>query len=583
MNDLVVISNTVWIAGSGGGLAWAKGSTTPVIHTSASGLSGNQINAVSNCALPGFGVVFGGPTGLHVGEPRTGRWRHIDSSNSGLRWNDVSTLFCDVENGFLIVGFAEHGIAIYDAEEDEWRHLDRNSGLAANDARRIAVEGDRSQIWVASDEGVTVSAGADSTFYDSDNSPLETDRVGALVAGDNGTVWLGGDGALYRVDGDEWTVYAAGEVEGGLPSELITGMAFGPDGSLWLGSSDAEICRFELRQEQCADYYTGESGMAPGPLTNLAVDAGGDVYYTTANNGYSVFDGSAWRTLSVREPGLIGNRVKALAQDADGNLWAATETGVQRLVAGDQPMLFDAANSGISPLGVRTLHPGADNGMWVGGRQGASFFDGEEWQTLTAEEGMASDNVQAIAIDSEGRTWIGGDRGISIWNGSSFFVIDADQGLPSDDIRALAAAEDGMWIGTAGGGLYHFAGSQLQLLNSRNVGLPSDNITALAAGSDGALWIGTDRGLARLADGAVSIEEAVSDDEISALAVGDNGDVWAAKATGGVYYGSDGNWTELGVGDGLPAARITSLATDSSTVWLGGQDGGIGVFTPAQE
>ena len=265
---------------------------------------------------------------------------------------------------------------------------------------------------------------------------------------------------------------------------------------------------------------------------------------------------------------------------------------MQQLAAvGDEnepPLLFDAEASGISPLGIQTLHRGADGGIWVGGRQGASFYAGDEWETLDTAGGLASNNVQAITIDGDGRVWFGSDRGISIWNGSSFFVINAEQGLPSEDIRALAADADsatsdgdGVWIGTAGGGLYRFAGNQLQLFNARNVGLPSDTITALATGSDGALWIGTDRGLAQLADGAVSPVEALGEAAIAALAVAENGDVWVARAGGGVFWGRGEQWSELSVQDGLPAARITAIAVNGDQVWLAGQDGGISVFTPA--
>ena len=109
--------------------------------------------------------------------------------------------------------------------------------------------------------------------------------------------------------------------------------------------------------------------------------------------------------------------------------------------------------------------PARDNGMWVGGAGGASFFDGSGWQMLTPRDGLTGSTVQAITVDGEGRTWFGTDQGISIWNGSSFFTIDKQRGLPSDDIRALAADPGGVWIGTAGGGLYRFSGSQLQLLN----------------------------------------------------------------------------------------------------------------------
>ena len=51
--------------------------------------------------------------------------------------------------------------------------------------------------------------------------------------------------------------------------------------------------------------------MAAGPLTSLTVDSAGTVYYTTAGNGYAVYDGEKWRTFAVRRPALLGNRVRA--------------------------------------------------------------------------------------------------------------------------------------------------------------------------------------------------------------------------------------------------------------------------------
>ena len=187
-------------------------------------------------------------------------------------------------------------------------------------------------------------------------------------------------------------------------------------------------------------------------------------------------------------------------------------------------------------------------------------------------------------------------RGISIWNGSSFFTIDKARGLPSDDIRALASDPGGVWIGTAGGGLYRFSGSQLQLLNRQNVGLPSDNITQLAVGPDGALWIGSDLGLARLADGSLTAVKELAERAVTSLAVTGNGEVWAGIGSGagsdGVFYGDGSRWTQLTLADRLPSARVTALlaadgvkgeSASGSTVWIGGEDGGVMRFQRQQE
>ena len=143
----------------------------------------------------------------------------------------------------------------------------------------------------------------------------------------------------------------------------------------------------------------------------------------------------------------------------------------------------------------------------------------------------------------------------------------------------MAADPDGVWIGTAGGGLYRFAGSQLQILNQQNVGLPSDNINKLATGPDGALWIGTDLGLARLADGSLTSVKELTERAVESLAVTGNGEVWAGVDSDGIFYSDGTAWTQLTLADRLPSPRIAALlaADDASgsAVWLGGEQGGV--------
>jgi ligand-binding sensor domain-containing protein len=384
-----------------------------------------------------------------------------------------------------------------------------------------------------------------------------------------------------------WTVNAAESVRenaedgGDYPEAPIVDLVRAEDGTLWLGSQAAEVCRFDPGEGRCVEFYRPETtaGMAAGPLTSLAIDAAGAVYYTTAGSGYAVLEDGAWRTAAVRTPRLAGNEVRALARDAGGSLWAATNTGVQRTTATGAPVLFTADDTGITPEDVGGLGAGPDGEVWVGGSNAAGAaagrFDGRIWQQLTAEDGLAGSVVQAIAVDAEGRTWLGSDDGISVWDGSSFFVIDREQGLPSADIRALAADPDGVWIGTAGGGLYRFAGSQLQLFNRQNVGLPSDTILHLAEGPDGTLWIGADQGLAQLADGELTQVEAVGERPVSALAVTDTGDVWTATGDGALLYGDGEGWVELTLANPLPGPQIAALLAEGASVWLGGETGGI--------
>lgn len=581
MNELVVAGNTIWVATDGGALAWTRGSATPVKFTTLNGLTSNRLTAVADCALPDLGVIFGSDAGLQIVDPAAGGWRQLTGANSDLRYDDVIDLVCDPAAGYLVIGYAQHGIDIYDAARNTWRHLDRNSGLAFNRVQTLAVVGKLEEIWVVGEEGVTVAAGADSTFYTADNSPLESNRLGAIVAAPDGVIWLGGDGALYRVAGENWTVYKAEEVnDANFPMRLITGLALADDGALWLGDIDGAICRFDPATRTCTAAFRAEPGMATAPLTSLALDAEGQLYFTTAGDGFSVYDGAGWERFARPAAGIRGNTVRAAAVGPDGALWIVTEAGVQRVIAPERaPALMPPPPIDVATL--QTIHVANNGDLWVGGA-GAAMWNGQDWTAYTLTDGLAGAVVQAIAMDSRGRVWLGTEAGVSIWNGESFFNLTRTTGLPGDDIRTLLADGDAMWIGSAGGGLYRFEGSQLEVLNADNMKLPSDVITALALMADGALLVGTDDGLAELRAGVVAPAPEIGARTVTQLLAIDNA-MWVGTSGDGLFYNLGANWQQATTEDILPSNHVTALATFGDAVWVGGATGGLARYALSSE
>ncbi len=569
MNDLAVVGNTIWIASDGGALAWTRGSATPVKFTTLNGLTANRLTAVVHCPLPELGVLFGSDDGLQVIDPRAGGWRSWNSRNSELRYDDVSALACDAEAGYLVVGYARHGIDVFDARTGQWRHLDRNSGLASNNVRKVAVVGALEQIWVIADDGVTVAAGPDSTFYSAANSPLENNRIGAVAVAEDGVVWLGGEGVLYRIEGDAWTVFSAEEAaDEGFPLRLIVGVAPTPDGHVWIGDVDGAICRFDPATTACVEAFRGEEGMAGAPLTQLTLDAEGRLYFTTAGDGYSVYDGAGWRKFVKANEGIKGNAVRGAVVGPEGALWAVTDGGVQRIVAPNRPPQV-LPDSGVAS--IRALYAARNGELWVAG-EGASVWDGESWTPLTAEDGLLDGVVQAIAEDSRGRIWLGTSVGVSIWNGAGFVNLTEEAGLPSGNIQALLPDGEAMWIGSAGGGLYRFARNQLEVFTGENIGLPSNAITALAKDGD-LLYIGTDAGLVELRNGAVAPVPAVGERAVTQI-LAQGASLWIGTQDAGLFYDAGDGWRQETTEGALPSNHVTAIVGADNAVWIGGAVGG---------
>lgn len=582
VNQVAVVDETMWTATDGGIVAWNLTSGNPVKFTTLDGLSANRAVAAENCPLPGLGMVFATDSGLQVFDRQTGSWKVLDSAGSPMSFDDVSALYCDVEEGYLIAAYARHGLDIFDANSGEWTHIDENDGLEYGIIREITVTSPQT-IWIASQTGLTRYVDGESTLFNVINSPMTASAVTALASDGDETVWLATAGDLYRTDGEEWETFNRSTVTGSeFPNGSITGLAVAQDGSVWVGSDQTQVCRFDPEAGACAEFYSNEEGMAIGPLTSLRLDATGVAYYTTSGAGLSAYDGTGWSLYFIEEEPIAGNRIRSMAGIDDGTTWVATGSGVSQVRVDDiSPVrFFTAADTPLLSQDVRAVEPATEDSAWFGTGGGANFYDDPNWTSYTEADGLAGADIRALAIDSQSRTWIGSGEGLSIWTGNGFFNLTTDNGLPSDSISALLSVEDLVWIGTDAG-LLRFQDNQLQVFNRGNINLPSDVITALALAADGSLLIGTDQGLARFQENRIIAIPDVPSESVTSIAVGPNGDVWVSTAGENLYYFDGATWIPVVDLDVLPSQAISTLYVDANgDLWIGSSQGGLAIVTP---
>ena len=589
VNDLALLRSTIWAASDGGAVAWNSSNDSHVKFTTLDGLSTNRTLVAANCPLPGLGILFGSELGLQVFDTESGSWKTLNSANSPMSFDDVAALHCSEDSQTLIVAYARHGLDFFDAAADTWTHVDENDGLQAGIIRDIAVSPAQT-IWIASQLGLTRYSEGASTLYNVENSPMTSNVVTAL-AGADGVVWLATAGDLYRIDGESWETYSRATMpDETFPNGSITGLAVAENGSVWVGTDQAQICRLDPDAGRCAEFFSNEEGMALAPLTSLHLDADGNVYYTTAGAGIGLYDGEKWRTLAIEDEPVAGNRIRDLAAGLDETVWIATGSGVSQVqIASGAPIaMLTLANAPLLSSDVRVIQPDGEGGLWLGAG-GASFYQDPNWANYTAENGLAGVEIQAITIDQENRTWLGSKTGLSIWTGSNdFFNLTTENGLPNDDIRALLSDGAVVWIGT-GDGLLRFQDNQLQVYNTANINLPSNAITALALDTDGTLLIGTERGLSRFRDDRVNAIPDIPAVAIVDIAVAPRGaqaataanTAWIATAEGELYHFDGASWMAVPNLAPLPSPAITALLIDDAgDLWIGSGQSGVAIVSP---
>jgi len=582
VNDVVVLNTTIWGATEGGIVAWNRSTNAAVKYTTLDGLVANRTTAVVNCPLDGFGIVFGTNQGLQIFDPARAQWKLLNSANSDLHFDDVATLTCNVEAGFLVVGYRQHGLDVFDQASGEWRLLDRTAGLQRELVDAVAVVGNLAEIWVSSGFGISVLTAERALFYDKSNTPLETNQINVMVSDAAGAVWLGTRDKVYKIVGEEWTIYSPSYVlASNFPRGEITSLAFTNDGALWIGSDQGQLCKFDPIIINCDPFFAGSDSGIQSAITGLTLDNLGRLYVATAGDGVRLYDGEDWRPFVVAEDQLAGNRVQAITQDQLGYLWLATDGGVQQV----NPIDFKEQRrfAGQTPYAgindVVTLLADPAGGLWLGGR-GAAYFDGETWLTFAETDGLVDNRVRALAIDEQPRTWFGTQRGLSIWNGDSFFNLGTADGLPGEVINTLLAAADSVWIGS-NRGLLRFTGNRLQIYTTTNSGLPGNAINALLKPADGALWVGTDQGLARLAGDVFNPIPELSDVHVTTLATTPDRAIWVGTQDAGLRRFDGLRW---GPPPGTEYPLLTTVTTlfvdQQGALWVGGPDGGLLRYVP---
>jgi signal transduction histidine kinase/ligand-binding sensor domain-containing protein len=295
------------------------------------------------------------------------------------------------------------------------------------------------------------------------------------VGVDAETLWVGTRvSGLLRVQQAPWSAF---DRASGLPGDQVFCFLEASDQkgrrAIWIGTNSGAAV--------LAGGHVETHGLAKGlpasqvrSLASLRTEGGGrDVWASVVGSGLYQFDGRRWRHVDAGPSFRAGDAAVLLAVD-DGEgpaeLWVGTEkSGLGRLVRG-------------------------------------------RWSSYGVAEGLPSDSILSLLSTrgKGGRTvWVGTRGGglAEMAGGHVVAVHDRGSGLPNNNILSLAEVSrlDGrreLWVGTRGGVARRFLdtpdASWSLLSVESNPPLPNDSVFFVAPGRDGLVYLGTNRGVARV-------------------------------------------------------------------------------------
>lgn len=346
----------------------------------------------------------------------------------------------------------------------------------------------------------------------------------------------------------------------------------------WAGSPPARALDPDKAVTQYSlDVWQLEDGLPQSSILDIVQTRDGFLWFATYE-GVTRFDGKTFARLTAPQTQPVRDQhILVLAEGGGGELWLGTQNGAHRLDGDD--LISVTVDDGLRSNTVQAIQEDRADRVWLGTQAGLSLWeDGRVTATYTEADGLAHADVRALLEDRRGRLWIGTQKGLSASRGDGFETVEAAGRSLGEVVCLLEDLGGSLWVGTQGNGLFRFQDGAFSE-HTTHEGLASDFVSALFEDRHGNLWVGSqDRGLSRRSsDGGFerfSSEQGLSDDHVRAILEDHEGSLWIGTFSGGLNRLKDGKFTPLTTWQGLADDLVLPiLESRSGDLWFGTQAG----------
>lgn len=439
-------------------------------------------------------------------------WATEHIAQQHLRKSHSLKVFADQSDNIWLYG--QGTLMMYNKSTNVWDTAIGNSiGLTsiAVDRSVNGMAGDnKGNIWIGTDRMGLLRMNVNSHEIESvqphngksDQMTQETTGVQSVYVDDTDLLWIGTEKSGVAFYGDN--IYKFQSTYNG----DITAITQDTDGNVWYGTSDKGVIGYE-------------GPLASQKVTCMEATTDGSVWVGSRQNGLTrIKDGSSHIFSVVRDSmkTLIDDHVNALAKDNSGNLWIATNGGLQVYNPKmDTFSSYTRENGMLSTNNITSLFYGKSNKLLIGTSEGLVILNlsNREKILLTGNstnlKTFTNNYITQVFEDSRGLIWVGTREGLNVLNvvSDSLNYITEKQGLCNNSICGITEDRNSnMWIttsngisrivvqrnreeGTFGYGLYNYDikdGLQSNEFNTGSILTKSDG-TVLFGGLFGVNWV----------------------------------------------------------------------------------------------
>lgn len=505
INSLAADPEYVWVGTRSGLNRYDKSNDAWTAYTTADGLSNNVINSL---ALDENRVWAATRRGLNMMDRVTGEWKvFLDDPINAVTLEGVDKVWTGGRGNISRYDLTTGNLRVFTDEDAEG--ISRVNVYGAQNTARY--------VWFATDGGIFRYNKADGTWwvYSPTKQRGSTDTLidanVQAIAGDKDFIYFGTPAGISRYDKMTGNWLSFTTADGLIDSDVRALLLDGPD--LWAGTQNG-ISHYDTVTDTWTEYLK-KDGLPSEKVFSLALENG--KIWAGTRGGAAFLEDGEWKKIT-KSDGLPDDQVWAVAVDGQ-YIWFGTNEGAARYNPSDGSWLVYTIDDGLVSNVIFSIGF-EDKYVFLNGHGGTTIYDKElgSFTPFSCWDGLAGPTARClgavgttiespISDDLQQKIWIGTNGGATQYDLVTDMPesVTIDDGLASDNVQAIRLDGQHIWFGTDSGVSRYdtitdewttFRKDATASREAKSSGLISYNIKSLAV-DDNYLWVGTRAGLSR--------------------------------------------------------------------------------------
>ena len=370
-------------------------------------------------------------------------------------------------------------------------------------------------------------------------------------------------------------------------------------GELWIYINQEGLYRIDLSTFRITEHYDAVSECDGNSLRTFHIDKKGKIWFGTINGLY-IFDPSDGQMSryahSITDPfSLPNNSIWTIFEDRQKNVWLGTYSGTLCYVNVDENGAFKTyhtQNSGLNNTPVSAFAEDR-NYLWIGTEGGGVNRMNKhtgEFKNLADGNGMTSNNVKSLSMDSDLNLWISTFRGgLNLYDSNrnktsdyKHIKNDSTSLLVNNIRKTILEGDTGLWVA------YQYPMPKISYFSSRSKSFTHFTLDSIwnyaylfdiLRQGEKTLWAISNEALYRMDINTHAVEKIIPRDStylgLFTFCLDDSGNIWIGTIGNGLVRFDTNTSTFIPLKDISQHSvySIYSICYDDGNVWMGTDDG----------